>query len=141
MSAFDTHKQNDPAGDGGSDRHFGLLVGGALMAIGLWPLWHHRGVRWWALAIGLAFSLIALAAPSVLAPLKRVWMKFGWLLGRAVSPIVMGALLYLVITPVGLLQRLFGRDPLQLKWDREADTYWQFRQPPGPKPDSMTNQF
>jgi hypothetical protein len=68
-------------------------------------------------------------------------MKFGWLLGRVVSPVVMGALLYLVFTPVGLLQRLFGRGPLRLKWDRDAKTYWQFRQPPGPKPDSMTNQF
>jgi hypothetical protein len=141
MPCFDTPKQDDPAGDGGSDRHFGLLVGGALIVIGLWPLWHHLGVRWWALAIGLTFGLIALMAASLLAPLKRVWMKFGWLLGRVVSPIVMGALLYLVITPVGLLQRLFGRDPLHLKWDPKAATYWQFRQPPGPEPDSMINQF
>jgi hypothetical protein len=141
MSAFETHRQDDHAGDGSSDRNFGLLVGAALMVIGLWPLWHHHNIRWWAVGSALAFGVIALAAPHMLSPIKRIWMKFGWLLGRVVSPVVMGALLYLVFTPVGLLQRLFGRDPLHLKWDRDAKTYWQFRQPPGPKPDSMTNQF
>jgi hypothetical protein len=141
MSAFESHKQDDQAGDGGSDSNFGLMFCGALVLIGLWPLWHHQAIRWWALGSGLAFGVIASAAPAVLAPLRRVWMKFGLLLGRVVSPVVMGALLYLVVTPVGLVQRLFGRDQLHLKWDREAETYWQFRQPPGPKPDSMTNQF
>jgi hypothetical protein len=141
MSAFETHKQDDEAGDGGSDRSFGLLIGGALLLVGLWPLWHHHGIRWWALASGVAFDVIALAAPAALAPLKRLWMRFGWLLGRVVSPVVMAALLYLVVTPVGLLQRLFGRDPLHLKWDPKAESYWQFRQPPGPETDSMTNQF
>jgi hypothetical protein len=140
MSAFEAHKQDHPA-DGGSDRNFGLLVCAALMLIGLWPLWHHHAVRWWALALALAFGVIALVAPSALSPLKRVWMRFGLLLGKVISPLVMAVLLYLVVTPVGLLQKLFGRDALQLKWDREAKTYWQFRQPPGPKPDSMTNQF
>jgi saxitoxin biosynthesis operon SxtJ-like protein len=141
MSAFESHQQDDQAGDGGSDRNFGLLLCAALMLIGLWPLWHHQAIRWWAVGPGLAFGIVALAAPAVLAPPKRVWMTFGWLLGKLVSPVVMAALLYLVVTPVGLVQRLFGRDPLHLKWDREAETYWQFRQPPGPKPDSMTNQF
>ena len=141
MTAFETHQQDDPAGDGGSDRNFGLLLGAALVVIGLWPLWHHQTVRWWALASALACGAVAVAAPARLAPLKRVWMTFGMLLGKLVSPVVMAALLYLVVTPVGLLQRLFGRDPLHLKWDREAQTYWQFRQPPGPRPDSMTNQF
>jgi saxitoxin biosynthesis operon SxtJ-like protein len=141
MSMFESHDQDPHGGDGGSDRSFGLLLGTALIMIGLWPLWHRQGVRWWAVALGLALGVIALAAPHILSPLKRLWMKFGWLLGRLVSPVVMGALLYLVFTPVGLLQKLFGRDPLQLKWDRDAKTYWQFRQPPGPKPDSVTNQF
>jgi hypothetical protein len=141
MSAFEFHKPDDHAGDGGSDRNFGLLLGAALMVIGLWPLWRHHDIRWWAVGLALAFGVTAMAAPGVLSPLKRIWMKFGWLLGRVVSPVVLGALLYLVVTPVGLLQRLFGRDPLHLKWDRDAKTYWQFRRPPGPRPDSMTNQF
>jgi hypothetical protein len=141
MVAFETHQQDDPAGGGGSDRNFGLLLGGAFAVIGLWPLWHHHDVRWWAVGLGLAFGVAALLLPSTLAPLKRIWMRFGLLLGKIVSPVVMGLLLYVVVTPVGLLQRLFGRDQLHLGWDREAKTYWQFRQPPGPSPDSMTNQF
>ena len=48
MSAFETLQQDDPAGDGGSDRNFGWLLGGALMLVGLWPLWHHQAIRWWA---------------------------------------------------------------------------------------------
>jgi hypothetical protein len=141
MSAFEPQPHEDHANEAGSNRNFGLLMGGALVVIGLWPLWHHHDIRWWAVAPGLAFGLVALALPSVLEPLKRAWMKFGWLLGKVVSPIVMGVLLYGVVTPVGFFQRLTGRDQLHLKWDREAKTYWQFREPPGPKPDSMINQF
>jgi saxitoxin biosynthesis operon SxtJ-like protein len=141
MVAFEAHKQDEQAGDGGSDRNFGLLFCGAFIVIGLWPLWHHHSIRWWALGLGLVFGVVGLAAPAVLAPLKRAWMKFGSLLGKVVSPIVMAVLLYIVVTPVGLLQRLFGRDPLLLARDPEAKTYWQFRNPPGPAPDSMTDQF
>ena len=141
MSALESHEQDHQPGDGGSDRNFGLLLCAALVVIGLWPLWRHQPVRWWAVALGVVFGAVALAAPGLLAPLKRIWMTFGRLLGRVVSPVVMGALLYVVITPVGLVQRLFGRDALHLALDREAETYWQFRQPPGPAPDSMTNQF
>jgi hypothetical protein len=141
MSAFEPHPQEDPAGEAGSNRYFGLLLAGALAAVGLWPILRHHDIRWWAMALALAFGVVALAAPRLLDPLRRAWMKFGWLLGKIVSPIVMGALLYAVVTPVGLFQRLFRRDQLQLKWDPEATTYWQFRKPPGPKPDSMTNQF
>jgi predicted membrane metal-binding protein len=141
MTAFETHPQDDPAGDGGSNRNFGYLMGAAFAVIGLWPLWRHHDVRWWAIGLGLAFGIVALAMPSGLAPLQRIWMRFGVLLGKIVSPVVMGVLLYLVVTPVGLLQRLFGRDQLRLARDRNAKTYWQFREPPGPSADSMTNQF
>jgi hypothetical protein len=139
--AFESHPQEEPAGDAGSNRNFGWLLAGALVVVGLWPLWRHQDVRWWAMALGLGFGVVALVAPSVLDPLRCAWMKFGWLLGKIVSPVVMGVLLYAVVTPVGLFQRLFRRDQLRLKWDREAKSYWQNREPPGPPPDSMTNQF
>src|SRR3954465_2096325 len=137
MSAFESHAPDHPSDQGGSDRGFGLLIGAALVVIGLWPIWHRQPVRWWAVALGLVFGVIALLAPAVLAPSRRLWMKFGGLLGKLVSPLVMGVLLYVVVTPVGLVQRLFGRDPLRLALDREADSYWQYRKPPGPPPDSM----
>src|SRR5436190_10860807 len=137
MSAFESHQPELEAGEGGSDRGFGLLLGAALLLVGMWPLWHHQPVRWWAMLLGLAFGGVALWAPRLLAQPKRLWMKFGWLLGQVVSPLVMGALLYVVVAPVGLVQRLFGRDALHLAFDRDAETYWQYRKPPGPKPDSM----
>jgi predicted membrane metal-binding protein len=140
-SAFESHQPDHQPEDGGSDRGFGLLFCAASMLIGLWPLWHHQAVRWWAVVVSLVFGATALAAPAVLAPLKQLWMKFGWLLGKLVSPLVMAVLLYAVVTPVALVQRLFGRDALHLKLDRDAKTYWQVRTPPGPKPDSMINQF
>ncbi len=79
--------------------------------------------------------------PSLLAPLNRVWTKFGLLLHKVVSPIVLGVMFYLVITPTGLLMRLFGKDPLRLKFDGTAKSYWIPREPPGPKPDSIKDQF
>jgi hypothetical protein len=141
MSALESRERGDSPGEGGSNRNFGLLFCGAFVVVGLWPLWHQHAVRWWAVALGVGFGAVAAVAPGLLAPLRRAWMGFGWLLGKVVSPIVMGILLYAIVTPVGLFQRLTRRDPLHLAWDRKAETYWQFRKPPGPAPDTMTNQF
>jgi hypothetical protein len=77
----------------------------------------------------------------VLAPLNKLWTKLGLLMGKVMAPIVLGLLLYLVVTPVGLLVRLFGGDPLKLKLDKNSKSYWVTREPPGPAPDTMSNQF
>jgi hypothetical protein len=88
-----------------------------------------------------AFAAVALAKPELLAGLNRQWMKLGILLGKVVSPIALGVLFYCVITPIGLALRLAGKDPLRLKRDPAANSYWIPRDPPGPPPGSMTNQF
>ena len=88
-----------------------------------------------------AFFALALAAPGVLGPLNRLWLGFGRLLNRLVSPVILALLFYLVITPIGLVMRLAGHDPLRIRWDTGAATYWIERRPPGPEPETMRNQF
>jgi hypothetical protein len=127
--------------EGSSDRAFGLVFAAVFAIIGLWPLLSAGPLRWWALAVAGAFAVLALAYARALAPLNRWWLKLGLLLGRFVSPVALGVLFYAVFTPIGLLMRLSGKDPLRVRRDGSAQSYWIARQPPGPPADSMTNQF
>lgn len=127
--------------EGSSDRSFGVVFAVVFLIIALWPLVSGGAVRWWAGVIAALFAVVAMVKPALLAGLNRQWMKLGLLLGRIVSPIALGLLFYGVITPIGFVLRLAGKDPLRLKYDRDADSYWIRREPPGPPPDSMTNQF
>ena len=99
----------------------------------------------WVLALFLhvagIFLLLALAAPAFLGPLNRLWTKFGLLLHRIVNPVVLGLMFYIAVVPVALIMRLLGKDPLQRRFDPQADSYWQPRNPPGPAPKSMVDQF
>jgi len=127
--------------EGSSDRSFGLVFAGVFLVVACWPLFYRDLPRWWALGIAVVFAIIAIWKPALLAVLNRLWTKLGVLLGKVVSPIALGILFYGVITPIGAVMRLTGKDPLRLKFDSGADSYWIPRKPPGPPPDSMTNQF
>jgi len=149
MSTHETYSQSEEI-EGSSDRSFGLTVGGILLAIAAIRIglgWWSSGVvhlGWleWALGlIGLPLVLLGLVAPSVLAPLNKGWIKLGLLLFKIVNPIVLGLIFLLTILPIGLLLRLFGKDPLRLKFEPDAKSYWITRDPPGPTPDSMPQQF
>jgi hypothetical protein len=124
-----------------SDRSFGLVFAAVFLIVALYPLLHAAGIRLWAIAVSGVFLLLALLLPQVLAPANRLWTKFGLLLHTIVSPIALGILFFLVVTPTGLLMRLFGKDPLRLRFDPAADSYWIRRDPPGPAADSLKNQF
>jgi hypothetical protein len=124
-----------------SDRTFGLVFGAFFALVGIFPLAHHRGVRWWSLALSAAFFLAALVFPSSLHILNRAVALLSGVLHRVVSPLMAGVFFYLVITPFALLFRLRGKDPLRLHFDKKAGSYWVPRQPPGPEPESMANQF
>ena len=87
------------------------------------------------------FLVIAYTYPKVLAPLNLLWMKFGLLLHKIVTPVILGLLFFVTITPIGLLARACGKDFLRLRLDRGAKSYWIERTPPGPPPQSMKNQF
>jgi len=135
----DFHRKQE--GQGGSDRGFGIVFAIFFVLVGLLPLRAHHPIRWWALALAGIFLFVALVRPVWLRPLNRLWTKLGLLLGRVVSPLVTAVLFFLVVTPIGLLFRLLKKDPLRLATSAEASSYWIERQPPGPAPETMRNQF
>jgi hypothetical protein len=124
-----------------SDRSFGLVVATFFLIVGFWPLVRAQPIRWWALGVAAVFALLALLWTAALAPLNRLWVKLGALLYKVVSPVVMAMLFYVTVTPIALLMRLLGKDPLRLRRDPDAASYWIDRTPPGPSPESMKNQF
>ena len=132
---------NKPEEIQGSDRSFGFVFAAAGAVIGLLPLRRGGSVRWWALAAGGVFLLLAIAMPGVLQPLNRAWFQFGLLLGKIVNPIVLSLLFFFLFTPAAVLFRLFGKDLLRLKPVPGAKSYWIQRQPPGPDGESMSAQF
>lgn len=143
MSGRSLHEDFDrkQEGRGSSDRAFGVVFCVFFALVGLAPLRGHHAVRWWALALGGLFLGVALLQPLWLRPLNRVWTKFGRLMGRIVSPVITALLFYLVVTPTGFLFRLWGKDPLRLALDTGVQSYWIERRPPGPPPETMSNQF
>jgi len=124
-----------------SDRSFGLVIAAVFLIITFWPLIRGESGRWWALAVAAVFAALALLWTAALAPLNKCWTKLGVLLYRVVSPIVLGLLFYVTVTPIALVMRLLGKDPLRLRRDPDAASYWIDRTPPGPTPESMKNQF
>lgn len=131
----------DEAVTGSSNRSFGFVISALFALVGLGPLIHGRPVRAWAVVLATTFFLIALARPRILAPLNRLWLGFGLLLHACVSPMIMGLVFYTTVTPIGLARRLLGADPLRLRLDRAAVTYWIERDLLGPAPDTMRRQF
>ena len=127
--------------EGSSDRAFGLVFAAVFLAIACWPLLHGAAPRWWGAGVAAAFALAAMAKPALLARPNRLWIKLGVALGNVVAPIALGILFYAVLTPIGAVMRLTGKDAMRLKRDPGAASYWIPRRPPGPPPDSMTNQF
>jgi len=125
----------------GSDKSFGWTFTAVFALYGCLPLRKGGSVRVWALGISCGFLLVTLIRPEMLHRLNRAWMQLGYLLGRVVNPIVTGVLFFLLVSPVGLLLRLFGKDSLRLRWDPAMSSYWIERHPPGPAPSTMSNQF
>lgn len=141
MSALEDLSRQDDNQKQSSDRFFGLTFFGFFLIVALWPLLKHAPVRLSALGLALGFLAVALIAPVLLGPLNRLWLKFGVLLHAITSPIILGVMFYLVITPFGLVMRLAGKDLLSLKIDPQSPSYWIRREPPGPAKNSLNRQF
>ena len=120
-----------------SNKSFGILFFLVFFLIGIYPLLHSSDVRFWSLFISLIFLILGLMNSKILAPLNRLWFKFGIILGKIISPIVMGVIFFLVVTPIGLIMRILKKDILNLKFN-EQDTYWIEKK--GPR-SMMKNQF
>ena len=121
-------------------RNFGLMVGGIFLVIGLWPMvWRDEGMRLWAIGLGGLLIPLGLLIPAVLAPVFKVWMKVGHVLGWINTRIILGALFYGLITPMGVVMRLFGWDAMRRVLVRDVESYRVVRQP---RPRThMTRQF
>ena len=128
-----------------SDRTFGLTVGGILAAIGLVRLLLHLPtvgpVAPLMIVAGLVLVALGLTAAHLLAPLNRAWTKLGLVLFKVVSPVVLFLLYATVFVPVGYLMRAKKYDPMRRRRDREAESYWIAREPPGPAPETMIHQY
>jgi hypothetical protein len=124
-----------------SDRHFAQIFILGWSVIGLAPLLRGRPLRWWAVALAGSVLLTWLVRPRWLTPLNRAWVTVGAVLGRVTTPLVLGVLFFLGVTPLAWLYRLLGKDPLSRKFDRSTPSYWIERRPPGPSPESMPRQF
>lgn len=135
------HAHHNIAIKGSSDRNFGLVFAAFFLIVALLPLLHGNPLRLWALGLAGIFLILALTIPKLLAPFNRLWMRFGMLLHRIVSPVALAVLFYVVVTPTGLLMRLFGKDPLRLRLDKSTNSYWIQRSPSGPTPESLKLPF
>lgn len=122
------------------NRNFGLLVGGVFLLIGLWPLWHQLPVRLWATYLGAGLIVAGLLLPAMLAPARAVWMRIGHVLGFINTRLILSVVFFVLITPIGLLLRLFGKDPLERRPQGGKVTYWQTK-PPNDTHQSMKQQF
>ena len=125
----------------GSERNFGIVFAVVFTIIGLWPLWDGGPFRLWALAGAGIFLAAGVFFPALLRPFNRLWFNFGMALHNIVNPLVMGLLFYLTVTPIALIMRAAGKDPLHRKFDPQAKSYWIARDPAGPAPDTMRRQF
>lgn len=122
----------------GTERSFGLVFAIVFGLVAGFNWWSVGEISWIWIAGALIMTVIALVVPKLLAIPNRLWFRFGLLLGAIVAPIVM-ALVYLVaVVPTGFALRLFGKDPLQRKFDKNAETYWIRRSTPV---QPMNNQF
>jgi len=122
-----------------SNKAFGWVFTVAFIVVGVWPLISGRPIRIWSLIVAAIFLVATLLAPALLALPNRLWGKLGILMNRVVSPVVLAFLFYVVVTPMGVMMRMFGKDSMRLRG--RAGSHWIKRDPPGPKPDSMSNQF
>lgn len=125
---------------GSSDRGFGFVFAAVFTIIGLWPLLGGSTPYWWALGVSALFLLASLARPALLAPLNRLWTRFGLLLHKITNPIIMGFLFFFLITPFGLVRRVVRRDPLGLKRREDLESYWSEREA-AQSETSMERQF
>ena len=121
----------------GSNRSFGIVFFIVFLLISIYPLINNENVRIWSLVASLIFLVLGILNSNILSPLNKLWFKFGIFLGKIISPIIMGIIFFLVVTPIGLIMRLIGKDVLNLKYS-DNKSYWIEKTEPKSK---MKNQF
>ena len=121
----------------GSNRSFGIVFFIVFLLISIWPLINEQNIRVWSLVVAIIFLTLGLLNSNILTPLNFVWIKFGEKLGAIIAPLILGLIYFIVVTPIGLLMRLIGKDLLKINFS-SSDTYWvKRRKKAGP----MNRQF
>ena len=120
-----------------TNKSFGVVFFIVFFIIAIFPLKNNGDIRIWSLVISIIFLLLGLLNSKILTPLNKYWFKFGIFLGKIISPMIMGIIFFLVVTPTGLIMRLLGKDILNLKYNKNQ-SYWIEKN--GPK-SKMKNQF
>mgnify|MGYP001196249564 CR=1 FL=1 len=120
-----------------NNKSLGILFFFVFIIISLWPLFNEENVRIWSVVIAIIFLTLALIKPHILNPLTKLWINFGELIGKFISPIVIGLIYFVILTPIGLLMRIFNKDLLNLKFSKK-NSYWIKRET---KLNSMDKQY
>ena len=120
-----------------SNRSFGIVFFIVFLLIATYPLLNGNDVRVWSLLISFGFLILGLMNSKILSPLNKLWFKFGLILGKIISPLIMGIIFFVVVTPIGIVMRVLKKDLLNLKYNQK-ETYWIKKT--GPK-SKMKNQF
>ena len=107
----------------GSNKSFGIVFFILFLIISFWPLLGNGEIRIWALILSIVFLILGVLKPYLLTPLNRIWTRFGFFLGNFISPIVMGFIFFLIVTPTGFLMRIFSKDFMDLKKNNDK-SYW-----------------
>ena len=120
-----------------SNKSFGIVFFVVFFLIGLYPLINNEEPKFWSIIVSLFFLFFGLVYSKILTPLNKIWFKFGLFLGKIISPLIMGLIFFLVVTPIGLLMRILKKDLLNLKYNNNK-TYWIKKSDTKSK---MKNQF
>ena len=107
----------------GSNRGFGLVFFSVFLIISLYPLIYNEDIKLWSLFIAIIFLILGLINSKILSPLNKLWFRFGLFLGKIISPLIMGIIFFLVVTPIGFIMRLLKKDLINLKYNNNK-SYW-----------------
>ena len=107
-----------------SNRSFGLLFFIVFLILGLWPLKNSQSLNFFFITVAIIFLFLGLINSKLLSPLKKIWIKFGEILGSIIAPIIMALVYFIFLTPISLIVRLFGKDLLGIKLNKSIDSYW-----------------
>ena len=138
---FHQHPANPDLLKRSSERSFGFVMTIFFALVGIWPALSNAALHYWSLGVSLIFLFFSVFRPSTLELPNKAWLKLGLLLNRIVSPLVLTTIFVILFVPLGIIFKLMKKDLLKLQLDKNRMTYWQLREPPGPNPETMINQF
>ncbi len=121
----------------GSNKSFGIVFFILFLFIGLYPILNNNSIRLWSIVIAALFLILGIFNSKLLSPLNKIWYKFGILLSKLISPLIIGLIFFFVVTPTGLLMRIIGKDLLNLKFNKKK-SYWINKSDLN---DNMKNQY